>query len=986
MKVFTLMRIRLFFCKVSVLAVAFLGIGLLGCASAGVSHSGAVRLEATVPGDTSQTEVYQLANGLKVYLSRNPEEPRIQTRIVVRAGSLQDPADKTGLAHYLEHLMFKGSDHFCTVDYAVEKPLIERIHALYNQYCAETDETKRNAIYREIDRVSGEAARYAVANEYDRMMSDMGGTGVNAYTSYDRTVYLNSIPANGLEKWLELEADRFVHPVFRLFHTELEAVYEESNMYADMPDDRMQELFMGTLFPNHPLGRPVIGLKSHLRNPSPDRVMLFFQTWYVPNNMAICLSGDFDRDLALAAIVKTFGQFPARPLPKSACPPAAPLAGTGSATLLAPGNEELAIAWRLDQPSVADKDLLALCAMLLSNQQAGLFDRDLLQSRKVASISAETEDLVVHDALLVSAQPNLEDAVEGLLPLVDAEIEKLKAGDYPDWLIEAVISNLRLSRTLAQRSNESRADEMSDAFATATPWATAAGQIERMAKYTKADVSAFAQKHLGADRVVVCRKKGELVPGEKIQKPAITPVELNRGQESAFCREFCARPAAELKPKFINFGKDIDNLRLPGRDIAVSSVRNTQDGLFEMRYVFEFGTDNDPWLDPAVQYADVIGTSSHKLEELKTELFRLGGDYSLSCDRRQVVMTIVGLQQNFRPIVALAEELLDHPKADAEALKTLVGNIIKDRDGAKSDVKEILTKAMASRVKYGPSSPYLNVPTGAELAGATPEDLTNRLAGLKTHPHHILYFGPLAAGELQAELGSLHRTGTIVPAPVAKPFPEQPTPGDNVLFVDYPGMSQVNLLMTSRRARFSPDTAAARALFGEYYGDSMNSITFQTIRESKALAYSCSCRYSLPEYPSGYHFLNCFMSTQADKFPEAVATMRELIQDCPVSKPLLGSCKTAIVRKIAADHLSGMEILELMEANRRMGIESDYRQTVYEQMDHMGEEDLLRFHKAYLKDAKFTLMVVGDKAVVNMEELKKFGPVTELSRDQIFPK
>ena len=978
------MKIRQFICCASILTVAAVGIGLFGCTS--TPKSGAVRLEAPIAADATRTEVYQLANGLKVYLSRNPEEPRIQTRIVVRAGSLQDPADKTGQAHYLEHLMFKGSDHFCTIDYAAEKPKIERIYALYNQYCAETDEARRTAIYREIDRVSGEAARYAVANEYDRMMSDMGATGVNAYTSYDRTVYLNNIPANGLEKWLDMEADRFANPVFRLFHTELEAVYEESNMYADMPDSRMQELFMGTLFPNHPLGRPVIGLKSHLRNPAPDRVMEFFRTWYVPNNMAICLSGDFDRDRVLAAVSRTFGKFPAKPLPAQACQPAAPLAGTATAALVAPGNEELAIAWRLNQPSVADKDLFALCAMLLCNQQAGLFDRDLVQTRKLASIEAAAEDLVMHASLFVSARPNQKDAVESLLPLIDTEIEKLKAGDYPDWLIEAIINNLRLSRTLAQRSNENRAEQMTAVFTSGIPWSTVAGQIDRMAKYTKADVSAFAKKHLTANRIVVYRKKGELVPGEKIKKPTISPVELNRGQESAFCRDFCARPVAELNPKFIDFQKDVETHRLPGRDIAVSSVRNTQDGLFEMRYVFEFGSDNDSWLDPAVKYADVIGTSTRKLEELKTELFRLGGDYSLSCDRRRVTMTIMGLQENFQPIVALAEDLLDHPKADAAALKTLVGNIVKDRDGAKSDVKEILLRALASRVKYGVASPYTNVPTSAELAAATPETLAGRLASLKTHPHHILYFGPLAAKELSQELATLHQTGTLVPAPAAKPFPEQPTPTDSVIFINYPGMSQVNLLMTSRRAKFSPDTVVARALFGEYYGESMNSITFQTIRESKALAYSCSCRYGLPEYPEGYHFLNCFMSTQTDKFPEAVATMRELIQDCPISKPLLGSCKIAAVRKIAADHLSGMDILELMEKNRLLGIQTDIRKTVYGQMGKMEEPDLLRFHKEHLKDAKFTLMVVGDKAVVNMDDLKKFGPVTELAVDEIFPK
>ena len=187
--------------------------------------------------------------------------------MAVRAGSNTDPRNSTGLAHYLEHLLFKGTDRFGTLDYAKEKPLLDKIESLYEKYHATTDPAKRKEIYAQIDKTSGEASNYSIANEYDKMMKSIGGQSTNAHTWYEETVYNEDLPSNATDKFLALQAERFRNPVFRIFHTELEAVYEEKNRGLDNDSWKISEKMNDLLYPTHNYGQQTtIGTIEHLKN------------------------------------------------------------------------------------------------------------------------------------------------------------------------------------------------------------------------------------------------------------------------------------------------------------------------------------------------------------------------------------------------------------------------------------------------------------------------------------------------------------------------------------------------------------------------------------------------------------------------------------------------------------------------------------------------------------------------------------------------
>ena len=264
---------------------------------------------ATAQGDL-KVETFYLSNGLKVILAEEHSQPKIYGSVVVHAGSKNEDPNATGVAHYFEHMMFKGTDRIGTTDWAKEKPYLDSISDLYDQIQATADVTRRHELQLEINRLNIEASKFAIANETDAILQQMGCTGLNAGTSYDYTVYYNTLPANQLENWMEVYAERFRNPVYRLFQSELETVYEERNIGVN---EQMHDFIRGLFtesFGEHPYSREIVGLDEHLKNPQPSAMKRFYDKYYVASNMTLILVGDFNTAQAKALAEKYFSIWP----------------------------------------------------------------------------------------------------------------------------------------------------------------------------------------------------------------------------------------------------------------------------------------------------------------------------------------------------------------------------------------------------------------------------------------------------------------------------------------------------------------------------------------------------------------------------------------------------------------------------------------------------------------------------------------------------
>ena len=461
----------------------------------------------------------------------NKETPRIQTYIAVRVGGKNDPAETTGLAHYFEHLMFKGTTNFGTQNYEIEKPLLDQIEEQFEVYRKTTDSLERKAIYAKIDSISYEASKYAIPNEYDKLMAAIGANGTNAYTSFDVTCYTEDIPSNQIDNWAKIQAERFENCVIRGFHTELETVYEEKNMSLTRDPRKVYEAVLSSLFPHHPYGtQTVLGTQEDLKNPSITNIKEYYKKWYVPNNMAICLSGDFDPDEMIATIDKYFGHLkPNKNLPKLNLPKETPITAPIVREVLGPDAESLTLAWRFPGAASKEFETLQVVSQILYNGKAGLIDLDLNQQQKVLQAYGYPLDMADYSALMLQGRPKQGQTLDDVKNLLLEEISKLRAGDFDEKMLQANINNFKLYEMQRLESNEGRADMFVNAFVNGAKWEDEVTAIDRMAKLTKADVVAFANKYLTDQNYAAIYKKQGQDPNEKkMTKPSITPIVMNR--------------------------------------------------------------------------------------------------------------------------------------------------------------------------------------------------------------------------------------------------------------------------------------------------------------------------------------------------------------------------------------------------------------------------------------------------------------------------
>ena len=564
----------------------------------------------TVKGDPLKTKIYTLDNGLKVYMSVNKETPRLQTYIAVKVGSKNDPHETTGLSHYLEHLMFKGSENFGTSDYEAEKPLLDSIRALFEVYRTKTDPAERIALYHKIDSISYEASKIAIPNEYDKLMSIIGASGTNAFTSNDMTVYTEDIPSNEIDNWAKIEADRFRHPVIRGFHTELEAVYEEKNMSLTEDQEKAMEAIDSVLFTKHPYGlQTTLGTQEHLKNPSIINIENHRNNFYVPNNIAICVSGDFDPDTFVATIEKYFGDWEPNPDIKTLqYEEEAPITAPVEKNVYGLDAEFVMVGWR----TPGEKDFLRsevgdLVSSILSNGKAGIADLDLIQAQKVNSFFGFNYTRPDYGEFLLFGYPRAGQSLEEVRELMLGEIAKLRAGDFDDELIQATINNYKLSKMRQLERNGNRAMAFVNSFINEHNWKDDALQMKRLEKVTKQQIVDWANEYLGANSHVTAYKRlGVDKNIDKIAAPAITPIETNRDKQSAFLKDIQQTEVKPIDPVFLDFSKDMKKGEISGLEFLYK--KNELNDIATLFCTFDKGTQNDPRLDIAFRYLDYLGT------------------------------------------------------------------------------------------------------------------------------------------------------------------------------------------------------------------------------------------------------------------------------------------------------------------------------------------------------------------------------------------
>ena len=937
---------------------------------------------------------YKLDNGLTVYMWEDHDQPDVQGWTVTRAGSIDEPANATGLAHYLEHMLFKGTDRIGALDWEKEKPLYEQIIALYDTLALTTDPKAREAVQLRINEISREAAQYAATDEFSNLIQGIGGEGLNAFTSYDVTCYMNSFPAYQMERWLTLYADRLTNPVFRSFQAELENVFEEYNMYLDDNSTHTRNFIFGKLYEGHAYARDIIGYPEDLKNPKLRQLIDFYNTWYVPNNMALILVGDFDIETTKPLVEKTFGQLQTRPLPERTQYPTTEFLQDERYTAKLGYMPELYVAYNGVEVGNADELTLEFVSNLLSNSmQIGLLDQLTLDNKLMYAVAAndarrDQGRFLVIAVPYMDAQTQLYTSLKETEKLVMDEVQKLVDGNIDAELVEMVRQNFYQEFDRVMEYPEMKVSLLYNAFSYNQSIDEVLRQKERIAAITMDDIKRVAKQYLGAPKKIFEIEEGT-PKKDKLPKPKIKSLESPKG-ESVYCHYFDSIPAGKLTPTFINYSDIDQDLFYEG--VSVYCTPNTKNHIFSLRLKYGVGTYELPLLEYAaslMNMAGIKGAPGIKPAELRANLAKLGGKCTYSVSDGYFYVDIEGNEDNLEKIIEMVNLHMMFPNFDSEndmLLNNIKGQVYSSRQVEQRNT-DMVADAAFDFVRYGENSPYLKRPAlMEEVLQMTPAQLEGVLHQVQNYELEIHYAGALPALDVKNILyNKLSLNNNVRPSmsPVERPL--VPITEDKIYFLPDAEMQQAKVYFLIDGEPYAVKDAVNYMAFNEYFGGGFSGLVMNEIREKRSMAYSAYGHFSRPPKQGQMTKFVGYVGTQSDKVADAIDVYMSLLDSMPQYPETMENIRTVLRQSVLSNKPTFRNKSQRMTANMLLGYKVDPAMLQVRDIQRLSFENVVSFYEQRVKGKPIAIIVMGDPKLIDQKVLKaKYGKINKLSKSQLF--
>ncbi|HMQ08668.1 MAG TPA: insulinase family protein [Saprospiraceae bacterium] len=939
-----------------------------------------------VTNDPTNSRIYTLANGLKVYLSKNEIDPKIQTMVVFKVGSAHDPETNTGLSHYLEHLLFKGTSQIGTQNWEKEKPLLDTLARMFDRYGMIKNEMERKKYYASIDSVSQEAAHYGIAEELRRLFMSLGANYVNASTFKDHTAYFNPIPKNELERWAMISGHRFREFVPRYFHTELETVYEEYNTYEGRDFYLAETELERLLFSDHPYGqKTTLGRPEHLKKPSINAIKRFFDTHYRPENAAVCLSGDLEFDDAIQIIDQYFGDWksPDLPLIKENIS-SKHLTSPVKSELVAPGTEYFLMGFKM--PGTSDVRGMMMARLISTflysgDSKSGLFYDNIVNPRHAHNINVGLIPRNQGSIFQITAYPIEGQSFTDLEALVLDQMSKLRNGDFEEWLQQASVNILENEYLANIEQNFGRSWVQANTFSADMKWEDQVTFYKKLKQISKNEVIDFAREWLKPDSyAIVYKKSGQRTNNAYISKPEISAVPLNTDIKSTFAESLeNEKPENQIGPKFYNFSTDIVSDQI-GDHIPLFYNKNQLNDRFWLIFSFKTGIRSEPRMELALDYINQLGTAEFSSERFRKELLRIGCKLTLSEINGNIRYIIEGREPNFIKALELFSDFVNNMQPDQQLLDQSVRRIIEDRSLQRKN-RYVIQAAMNEYLKYGENSKFLNWLTEDQLRNTSANSFTEWIKSWFQYEYEVYYGGTRSISELKKNLNS-HFSGNT---PLLK-WPEnkdqlEPTKNNLNYFINY-DMNQCDVLLTMNGPTYdSQNLHPYYNMYRRYFG---NNILNNEIRESRALAYTAALNIRLPEKKDQNFFLEFFLGTQVDKLPEALEITRNLISEMPQNENEFNTALSAYIQAIKGVRFYNLNLLNDYIQTKNRGIDTNIFEIIYKKLTSMEMDDLVEFHSNFIKSEPIKIGVIGPKDKMDFNALRKIGEFEELTINDLF--
>ena len=930
---------------------------------------------------------YRLENGLTVWLNEDHSQPKVFGAVVVKAGAKDCP--DTGIAHYFEHMMFKGTDRIGTLDYESEKVLLDSIAMKYDELAMTEDTAARARLQKEINELSIRSSEYVIPNEFNRLINRFGGSGLNAATSYDATIYFNTFSPQYMVQWAEINSERLINPVFRLFQSELETVYEEKNMYGDFIGGQVMDTLMARYFGPHPYAYPIIGSTKNLKNPRLTEMHKFFEDYYVASNMALILSGDFDAQQVMPILEKAFSRIRSGNAPKQEKVMLPPFNGreTMKVKFPIPFIKAMGLGFRGVSANHEDQVALNIAVNLLNNANGTGYLDKLMVEHKLMGALAINESMNEAGILAVAIMPKLLiQSYSSAEKMVWDEINRVKNGDFSDEMFNSLKLEQKRQYASSLENIDSRATVMMNLFSQGKSWNDYLNEVARIESITKEDVVRVAQKYFSNNYLCVTKSTGKY-PKDNLPKPAFSPVvPRNADASSSYAKQLEKIPEQQVAPRIIDFEKDVKTSKLTPL-VTLYTTPNPLNDIFTLNISYGIGALEQPELMQLTNYLQLLGTESLSFEQFRSRLQSIGSTLAFDVTSDAFVMKVTGFDNHIDETMELVGDFIRHAKADDKKLRQIVDDAkVSEKAFFKSG--DNVASALLEQVKYGDQSRYLRKLSLSQIKKLKGKDLLAVYGKVRSVQCDLHYCGTLPVekviGTIRQHL-PLERTTIASNSPYYRELKQYDRP--TVFFIDMPDMAQ-SIVYGYVKGDPVDDKASRHAsrLFSVYFGGDMSSLMFQEIREFRSFAYRTSGRYQLPNHAhkGTAGSFTAMLSTQSDKTLDALGVLDSLIREMPLKPERVEAVKQTLVNRINNDYPPFRNLSEKVASARMEGFDRDPAEEFLRDIATMDMQDISRFYREQISGRPVVYVIAGNRKHIDMKKLAEYGTIIKVKKKDIY--
>lgn len=930
---------------------------------------------------------YRLENGLTVWLNEDHSQPKVFGAVVVKAGAKDCP--DTGIAHYFEHMMFKGTDRIGTLDYESEKVLLDSIAMKYDELAMTEDTAARARLQKEINELSIRSSEYVIPNEFNRLINRFGGSGLNAATSYDATIYFNTFSPQYMVQWAEINSERLINPVFRLFQSELETVYEEKNMYGDFIGGQVMDTLMARYFGPHPYAYPIIGSTKNLKNPRLTEMHKFFEDYYVASNMALILSGDFDAQQVMPILEKAFSRIRSGNAPKQEKVMLPPFNGreTMKVKFPIPFIKAMGLGFRGVSANHEDQVALNIAVNLLNNANGTGYLDKLMVEHKLMGALAINESMNEAGILAVAIMPKLLiQSYSSAEKMVWDEINRVKNGDFSDEMFNSLKLEQKRQYASSLENIDSRATIMMNLFSQGKSWNDYLNEVARIESITKEDVVRVAQKYFSNNYLCVTKSTGKY-PKDNLPKPAFSPVvPRNADASSSYAKQLEKIPEQQVAPRIIDFEKDVKTSKLTPL-VTLYTTPNPLNDIFTLNISYGIGALEQPELMQLTNYLQLLGTESLSFEQFRSRLQSVGSTLAFDVTPDAFVMKVTGFDNHIDETMELVGDFIRHAKADDKKLRQIVDDAkVSEKAFFKSG--DNVASALLEQVKYGDQSRYLRKLSLSQIKKLKGKDMLAIYDKVRSVQCDLHYCGTLPVekviGTIRQHL-PLERTTVASNSPYYRELKQYDRP--TVFFIDMPDMAQ-SIVYGYVKGDPVDDKASRHAsqLFSVYFGGDMSSLMFQEIREFRSFAYRTSGRYQLPNHAhkGTAGSFTAMLSTQSDKTLDALGVLDSLIREMPLKPERMEAVKQTLVNRINNDYPPFRNLSEKVASARMEGFDRDPAEEFLRDIATMDMQDISRFYQEQISGRPVVYVITGNRKHIDMKKLAEYGTIIKVKKKGIY--